>query len=153
MPVNHFEKIAKILHVDEVKVNHGPRGVAVHVRLEKSWRSVAIDNDDLEDRRLEVIAENLVRLADGSVDQLRKSMADAATRAAMRADAEAVRRFRPGGFSMSYVVSPDGPAQQQLSRSEDYAPAPTPLPSVPEAPAAESMPSRFHAIMAELRCL
>lgn len=165
-----LEKIAKILYVDEVGINHGPKGVAVHVRVDESWRSVAIDNDDLvksrgpgdtrtDNRiRLEVIAEHLVHLADGSVSKVRsvlnKSQANMnATAAALRADRDAdLRRGR--GWGSDWFDKPyDGPLRQ-VTRSEP-APSPTapPSPAAPEGPAAEQMSSRFHAVMAELRCL
>lgn len=152
-----LDKIAKILHVDEVKLMHGPKGVAVHVRIEKSWHIATIDNDDLEGRRLEAITEHLTHLADAHIgkvrDVLRKgpAMYEGATRAALQADREAdLRRGR--GWGTDWFVRPyDGPLRQ-VQRGE---PIPTAAPA--EAPAeptvSEPMPSRFHAIMAELRSL
>lgn len=144
-------KIAEILCVDEVQLNHGPKGVAVHVRIQKSWFSAAIDNDKLGDHRLEAIAEHLAFLADAHIPKvrdLRKSRADAATRAALQAD-QSARERRTFGLSWG-----DGAVQQQLAKSE---PPPSsfepPAEPAPEGSAAEAMPSRFHAIMAELRCL
>lgn len=152
-----LEKLAKILHVDDVKINHGPKGVAVHVLIAKSWHSAAIDNDDLKDRRLEVIAEHLAHLADGSVYKVRaalnKSQTNmAATAAALQADRDVdLRRGR--GWSSDWFDKPyDGP-QRQVVKSEPPPAALPPNPVVSEGPAAESMPSRFHAIMAELRCM
>lgn len=152
-----LEKLAKVLHVDEVMVNHGPKGVAVHVRVEKSWRSATIDNDDLKDRRLEVIAEHLMHLADGNVHKVRaalnKSQANmAATAAALQADRAAdLRRGR--GWGSDWFDKPyDGPLRQVVKSEPPSAVLPQ-SPDVPEGPAAESMPSRFHAIMAELRCV
>lgn len=167
-----LERIAEILCVDEVQINHGPKGVAVHVCVDQKWHSVAINNDDLvksrghrddrpeRQRRLETIAEHLAYLSDahiGKARDLRKARSDAATRAALLADQQADRQRRSYGMSWSDVGGFDNPrdglAQQQLSKSE---PAPPPLPAgslAPVEPAAESMPSRFHAIMAELRCL
>lgn len=162
-----FEKIAKILCADEVKINHGPKGVAVHVRLNKSWFSAAIDNAELEGRRLEVIAEHLVFLSDANIPgvhaacggDLRKSRADAATRAALQADRDAQPRAS-GTYGLSWADvggfdNPrDGSVQRQLSRSEVAAPPPAPPAELaPDEPAAEAMPSRFHAVMAELRLL
>jgi len=155
-----LEKIADILKVDEVKLNHGPKGVAVHVCINKSWFSTAIDNDKLGDRRLEVIAEHLAFLADAHIPRVRdfrKSQADAATRAALQAD-QAARERRTYGLSWADVGGFDNPrdggVQQQLAKSEPAPPSfEPPSEPAPEGPAAEAMPSRFHAIMAELRCL
>jgi hypothetical protein len=163
-----LKRIAEILYVDEVVLQHGPKGVAVHVRSDKVWHSVAIDNADLvksrghddartpAQRRLEVIAEHLAHLADaniGKVRDLRKSVADAATRAAVRAEQETSRARRAMSWdNVPYDRPYDGPIQQQVTRPE-YEPPSTPEPAAPSGPAAETMPSRFHAIMAELRCL
>jgi hypothetical protein len=155
-----LDKIAKILHVDEVQLMHGPKGVAVHVRIEKSWHTATIDNDDLKGRRLEAITEHLTHLADAHIgkvrDALRKgpAMYEGATRAALRADREADLR-RGEGWGNDWFSRPyDGPPRQaQIQR--DYAPTPTaPLMEPPAEPTVtEPMPSRFHAIMAELRSL
>lgn len=156
-----LEKIAKILHVDEVKLMHGPRGVAVHVRIEKSWHIATIDNEDLGERRMEVIAEHLAHLADAHIhkihDNLRKSQ-DAATRAALQAEADAVnrassRRMLSWGGDTPWVPY-DIPVQQQVQRLTEPAPRFEPAPEPPPEPAVtEPMSSRFHAIVAELRDL
>lgn len=166
-----LEKIAEILGVDSVDIRHGRLGVAVYVKSGGATHVATIDNDDLvksrgardnrnpAQRRLETIAEHLVFLADGDLAKtqaLRKSQADAATRAAIRAD-EAPRPRRPlpwndvGGFGSAL----DGDSLlQQLVKSDPAASSRLEIPPAPAAePAAESMPSRFHAIMAELRCL
>ena len=167
-----LERIAEILCVDEVQINHGPKGVAVHVCIDHKWHSVTIDNDQLvksrghgdgrtgRQRRLESIAEHLAYLADahiGKVRDLRKARSDAATRAALLAEQQADRQRRTYGMSWSDVGGFDNPrdgaVQQQLSKSEPASPALPPEGLAPASPAAESMPSRFHAIMAELRCL
>lgn len=174
-----LDKIAKILCVDEVMINHGPKGVAVHVRAGQKWQSVAIDNDELvksrghgdartdSQRRLETIAEHLAFLADADVGKyrdLRKARADAATRAALLAEQQAASRRADGlslrtyGLSWGDVGGFDNPRdgavqQQQLVKSEPAPPPATPDSAAPEGPAATTMPSRFHAIMAELRCL
>lgn len=158
-------RIAEILCVDEVAINHGPKGVAVHVRVADVWHSAAIDNADLVkskspgDRRpaavlrLEAIAEHLAFLADADIGKVRdphKSQVDAATRAAFQAERELNRRRVWGS---SWFDNPyDGPILRQITKSE--APAiPASNPVVLADSAAETMPSRFHAIMAELRCL
>lgn len=169
-----LERIAEILCVDEVQINHGPKGVAVHVHVDNKWHSVAIDNGDLvksrghddtrteRQRRLESIAEHLAYLSDahiGRARDVRKARSEAATRAALQADQAAQRAAaRRFGLSWDDVGGFDNPrdgfAQQQLSKSEpDLPPAPIPDAPAPVEPAAESMQSRFHAIMAELRCL
>lgn len=153
-----LEKIAKILHVDEIRLMHGPKGVAVHVRIEKSWHSSTIDNEDLEGHRLEVIAEHLAHLADAHIhkirDNLRKGHAavnEAATRAALRAEAEATRRL--SWSSVPWDSPYDGPIRQQVQREPVWVPA-TSLIEPPQEPAVvEPMPSRFHAIIAELKDL
>ena len=151
-----LEKIADILKVDEVKLNHGPKGVAVHVCINKSWFSTAIDNDKLGDRRLEVIAEHLAFLADAHIPRardLRKSQADAATAAALQAERETQLR-RGQGWGRDWFDKPyDGPLRQVVKSEPPPAVFEPPVEPAPEGPAAEAMPSRFHAIMAELRCL
>lgn len=151
-----LEKIAKILHVDEVRIAHGPRGVAVHVRLERSWRSAAIDNEHLGERRMEVIVEHLAHLADPAHrfrDNLRKSYvrADGATIAAIQTDVLATRPAMPSWNDVPFGRPYDGPLRQ-VQRVE---PEPRAQPSQPqpEPAASEPMPSRFHAILAELRDL
>lgn len=151
-----LEKLAKVLYVDEVALMHGPKGVAVHVRIEKSWHSATIDNEDLGERRLEVIAEHLAHLADAHVHKVRDSMHkgysaanEAATRAALQADsyAESRRRWEADPFG-------EMAQQQQVYRRLE----PTPYQPPPELPpfepaVSQPMPSRFHAILAELKDL
>ncbi len=154
-----LEKLAKVLHVDEVNVMHGPRGAAVYVRIDKSWHSTTIDNETLGkgEHRLRVLAEHLGHLADAYVpkvrDNLRKSVADAATAAALQADRDAdLRRGR--GWGTDWFERPyDGPLRQ-VQREEPAAPAyvPPSTPS-PEPATAAPLPDRFHAIVAELRSL
>jgi len=148
-----LEKLAKTLYVDEVMINHGSKGVAVHVRIEQRWHSAAIDNDKLGkgNHRLEVIADHLLHLADGHIHKirdLRKSQADYATRAALQAEADAVRR-------LSWVLTRPVPTDTQFQVMRYEAPSLDPMPPAPpsEPAVSESMPSRFHAIMAELKCL
>lgn len=157
-----LDKIAKILHVDEVKLMHGPKGVAVYVRIAKSWHISTIDNDELEERgRKQAITEQLVHLADANMHKIRdimqKGSVEVATRAAMAADAAAAaaavqrRRFGlswddVGGFDRPR----DGAVQQQVQRAVDPVPARVVEPPTEPAAVIEQMPSRFHAIMAEL---
>lgn len=146
-----FEKIAKILHVDEVNLMHGPKGVAVHVRIDKSWHTSTIDNDALGERRKEVIVEHLIHLADGHMHEIRKAFqgVDNATRAAVDAERRADARRRLSWNENTWVPY-DIPIQQQIKRLKvDSAPQSAPPPA-PEPAAIDSMPSRFHAIMAEL---
>lgn len=160
-----LEKIAKVLCVDEVELLHGPKGVAVRVRIEKSWHVSTIDNEDLEGRRLEAIAEHLQHLADANVHKarggLRKSVSNAvfdmATQAALRADADAVRsrseamsrRFDDGLAKESFAG-----IDRQVFRpfSTSYS-QPTPSPAPTEPTVSKPMQSRFHAIIDELRNL
>jgi hypothetical protein len=149
-----LEKLAKVLSVDEVRLMHGPKGVALHVRVDKSWSSATIDNEDLEERRLETIAEHLVHLADGYVGKVRDAISkgyngtySGATQAALRAEADTVRRLSwdkmYGGESNQYQVFRTEPEPAQVRAD---------LPPV-EPATSEPMASRFHAVMAELRCL
>lgn len=149
-----LEKLAKVLYVDEVKLMHGPKGVAIHVRVDKSWHSATIDNEELEEHRLETIAERLVHLADDNIGKARDALSkgyNEATRAALRAEATTVRRL--SWENVPFDKPYDGPVQQQVFRAE---PEPTQvrvdLPP-PEPATSEPMASRFHAVMAELRCL
>jgi hypothetical protein len=154
-----LEKLAEVLYVDAVKINHGPKGVAVHVCVDGLWKSTTIDNEALEGRRLEVIAERLLHLADGNVHKVRQALrkgyvVEGATRAAVEADriASVRRSERLSRNDVPFSRPYDGPIQQQVTKSE-IAPASPPPPAVPEAEPVEQMPSRFHAVMAELRCL
>lgn len=156
----NMAKLAELLYVDEVSLMHGPKGVAVHVRIEKSWHSTTIDNEDLGHgaKRVEKIAEHLVHLADANMvkvrggEDFRKS---AATRAALEADAAAARNRSGRMLSWEdvggYQPWDTAGRQQQVQRAEP-APAaysaPTPKPSEPASSA--PMASRFHAIVAEL---
>ncbi len=158
-----LEKLAKVLHVDEVKLMHGPKGVAVHVRMEKSWNSTTIDNEELEGRRLEVIAEHLIFLVDGNAHEIRggsrrslvaRRLQEEVT---MRSDADQAARWATAlSRQVYYQDQPGSLTQQQVQKSE--IPYMRPVydvrddPPVPE-PEMEPMPSRFHAVMAELRCL
>ncbi len=163
-----LEKIAKVLHVDQVELMHGPKGVAVRVRIDKSWHVSTIDNDDLAGHRREVIAEHLLHLADANIGKIRDSLCksssafEAATQAALRADADAAARRSEtlfptwdsvGGFS-DPRDSYQG-IQQQVRRYEpsilDMAPSPQEPPSAPAV--SDPMPSRFHAVMEELKNL
>lgn len=165
-----FERIAEILSVDEVRVYHGSKGVMVCVRSGDDERVSTIDNEVLEksrglddkrphnQRRLEVIAERLVFLADPiDVGRFRKSRADATARATAVKPAREEQLGRwvswadVGGFDRPR----DGAlVQQQLTKSEPLVPTFVPAPPDPiDASPTETMQSRFHAVMAELRCL
>lgn len=151
-----LDRLAKALLVDEVKLNHGPKGVALHVRVDKSWSSATIDNEDLEERRLETIAEHLVRLADGYVGKVRDALSkgyNEATRAALRAEAETVRRLSWENVPFDKPYDGYDGIQRQVFRAEpELAQVRADLPP-PEPATSEPMASRFHAVMAELRCL
>lgn len=153
-----IDKIAEILGVDEVNLMHGPMGVALYVRVGATWQGTTVDNAALGrgKHRLEAMTKSLVGVADdlnkslGRSDDLRKTIGGA-TRAALQADADAeVRRRWLSGATLGQPY--DGP-QRQVQRVEPAAQPPLPAPS-PAGPAvSESMPSRFHAIMAELKDL
>lgn len=153
-----LEKLAKLLYVDEVSLMHGPKGVAVYVRVDKSWHSCTIDNESLEENRLETIAKHLVFLADANITKvrggpdLRKS---AATRAAIEADAAANRAGRMLSWADVGGYQPwDRAPQQQVQRVETSPRVQQPPPETsPEPAVSNSMPSRFHAIMEELKGL
>lgn len=153
-----LEKLAKVLHVDEVQLMHGPKGVAAYVRIEKAWHSMTIDNEVLGERRLEVIANHLLHLADAHIPRVRdvvhKGLAavDSATQAALQAEAGAARRRMLSWDDVGGFVNPsDGIPLQQVQRSTPSVPYASPPPAVvPDVPSAEPMPSRLHAVMAEL---
>lgn len=148
-----LDKLANILQVDEVNLMHGPRGVAVYVRVDHTWHSTTIANDDMRGHRLESIAKSLSRLADdhSRAGMLRKSQA--ATFAAMRADEDAAYRVRQNYLaSRRQQAFDDQPGQLQVQADDSPLAAPTfPEPAGPAV--SEAMPSRFHAIVAELRDL
>lgn len=145
------EKLAKILNVDEVSLHHGPKGVALYVRIEKSWQGVTIDNEELEDahgkKRLEVMAHKLADLSDGlnkslgRESNLRKTQQPEDKRMLSWADV--------GGFQNwdSY----DNGRQRQVQRYQPPPPPrPAPVSSSPEPTVSKSLPTRFHAIVEEL---
>lgn len=147
-----LDKIAKILDVDEVKLMHGPRGYAAHVRVDKSWHSVAIDRHELgddADKRLRVVAKRLTRLADAH-NGFRKSMSDAMSRASMYADAAADNARR-----QQYLQSVEDAADAREAAGYQEAVEASPDPVVSATPPAptlsDPMPSRYHAVIAELK--
>lgn len=151
-----IDKIAKLLQVDEVKLMHGPRGYAVHVRVDKSWNSDTIDHHEFggdADKRLRVVAKRLTRLADAH-NGLRKSMVDAMSSASMYADvaADEVRRQR---YLQSMRDAADARAAVGYQEEAGEYASPDPVVSAaPPAPAlSDPMPSRYHAVLAELKTL
>lgn len=156
-----LEKLAKVLHVDEVKLMHGPKGVAVHVRIDKSWHSAAIDNAELKERRLEVIAEHIVFLADGLIHKVREELRKGAAQLEAERVVASIQpddRFRKLSWGDVPITNPfDGTPQQQVRRTEIPYMRPVWLDAedaaYPEPVVDEPMESRFHAVMAELRCL
>lgn len=152
------ERLAKVLNVDEVSLMHGPKGMAIAVRIEKSWQGTTIDNEDIEDahgkRRMDVVAEKLGELSDtlckamGRGENLRKAVARQVED----------NRYVPMSWADAGGFKPwDRPSQQPLQQVQRVESAPRPQlppPDVSPAPAVSaSMPSRFHAIMAELKKL
>ena len=142
------EKLAKLLEVDEVSLMHGPKGVALYVRIEKSWQGITIDNEDLGKHRLEVMAEHLVELADtlskslGRRNDMRKAYLEEQARPRERLTWGDVGGWKPY----------DAP-QQQVQRVEP-SPRPASIPTSSAGPTvSKSLPSRFHAIVDELRNL
>jgi len=143
------EKIAKILNVNEVRLMHGPKGVAFHARVGAAWSSATISHADLgtDKHRLMAMTKGLVQLAEdlnrtlGRTDDLRKTISGA-TRAAVEAD-------RAADLRRAYDRESYGRQQRWVQPVEPTAP-PAPADS-PAGPAvSEPMPSRFHAVMAEL---
>lgn len=145
------EKLAKILNVDEVALHHGPKGVALYVRIEKSWQGVTIDNEDLEEthgkKRVEVMAHKLADLS----DQLNKSLGREETfrKTQQPEDKRMLSWADVGGFQRwdSY----DDGRQRQVQRYQPPPPrAAVPVVAGPEPTVSKSLPSRFHAIVEEL---
>ena len=91
-------------------------------------------------------------------EALRKGyVAEGATRAAIEAERRASESQRsswmPSWSDVSFDRPYDGPIQRQITKPEPAPAVLSPTPAVPEASPVESMPSRFHAIMAELKSL
>ena len=148
-----LERIAQILDVDECNIMHGPRGVALYVRVGETWHGNTIDNHELGKgkHRLERMTKSLVEVADGlnkslgrRRPDLRKSAFNSATAAAIEADRVAWTRRANQDLYKSR-----GEVQQQVQRVD-----PGPATSFAPAPVGESvsepMAGRFAAIMAEL---
>lgn len=146
-------KLAEMLNVDELSLMHGPKGVAAHVRIEKSWHSVTIDNDEMDGKktRIEVIAEKLITLSDGICksfgrkNDLVKAEPQPAQRSRMSLSWQDVGGWTPWDNEQSQRP------QRQIQRTTYEAPPPpSPVQPYSEPTVSKSMPSRFHAIVAEL---
>lgn len=149
------ENLAKLLHVDEVSLMHGPKGLALYVRIEKSWQGVTVDNDDLGEKRMETVAEKLVGLSDqlskslGRGETLRKTLQVEPQRS-WRSDRSAISWEDDGGWKPWPNEQPQRQVQRSEPPSRPYAPPP-PVENVPAS--SNNLPSRFHAIVAELKKL
>jgi hypothetical protein len=138
-------KIAELLHVDDVEIHHGKLGYAIYVRLGDNRMMSTQSYDDIAkstdaEKPIHAVAKTLLSLADTLAGRNRPNMD--ATRAAMQAEAEAVRRIA------------SRPLYEDRGRQiQRYEPAPaytTPLPPSQEPAVSKSLPSRFHAIVEEL---
>lgn len=148
-----LQRIANLLDVDEVKINHGPRGVAAYVRVDRAWHGATIDNEQLgatRRDRLGAITKSLCALADQH-SPARKSMAAATLSAAAEGLADRAWRMRRLASGQGIPVAGGSQVQVQAAEPE---PAPIEAPAAPmPATLTAPMPSRFHAIMAELGSL
>jgi len=164
------KRIAEILHVDEVKLSHGPDGVLISTRVDDLWKHMAIDHEDLGTgkHRLEVLVKHLVIAADESIkqDNIRKGLPpfafDGATRAAVRADQEAnQRRWVERAEAAVQQANERFERRTQVTGVDQFAsmtslaalPERNEVPETQERVAIDQLPSRFHAIMAELEDL
>lgn len=138
-----MEKLASLLNVDDVEVHHGKLGYALYVKLGSQTLMSTYDHDALaksgEKHKMHALAKSLMSLA----DQLNGRINEGAVRAAIAADEAAeVRRLasRP-------LYEERGRQLQRVSQAPAYSP---PAPPSAEVAVSKSMPSRFHAIVAEL---
>jgi hypothetical protein len=151
----NMNKLAKLLHVDEVVIEHGHRGYAVSVRLEKEWLSSTLDHDDLAKGehharpKMHGVAEKLVFLSDTLIHGVSRNTIAKNVPLPVR-QAEPQRQLAGAGVRYQPTETFEG---RQLSLYYWDAPpaANQPLPPATMEPAASvSLPSRFHAIVAEL---
>jgi len=142
-----MEHLAELLHVDEVRIEHGPKGYGLSVRLERDWMTTTIDHAELKKSvhgrvqpKMHGVAEKLVSLT----DTLLHGVSRADIKKAIPAP---IRQVVPQQEYQDYG--------RQRMRFADAPPAPDqPLPSPAMLPAASTnMASRFHAIVAELNKL
>lgn len=139
------DKIADLLHVDDVEIHHGAMGYAIYVRLGTSRMMSTQSYDDIAKsvdakKPIHAVAKTLISLADTLAGGGRTNMQ--ATQAALQAEAEMVRRVASRPFYED--------RGRQIQR---YEPAPafsSPLPPSQEPAVSKSLPSRFHAIVEEL---
>lgn len=142
-----IEHLAELLHVDEVRIEHGPKGYGLSVRLDRDWMSTTIDHDDLKKSvnghhrpKMHGVAEKLVSLTDTLLHGVSRAEIAKAIPAPIR---QVVPQQEYQDFGRQRIRFSGGP------------PAPyEPPAALAQAPAAStSMASRFHAIVAELEKL
>lgn len=140
-----MEKLASLLHVDEVEVHHGELGYALYVKLGTQTIMSTFDHAEItksgEKHRMHALAKSLMSLA----DQMNGRINETATRAALEAEAAFTRRVasRP-------LYEERGRQLQRTVQAPAYS---SPPPTTSEVAVTKSMPSRFHAIVAELNKL
>jgi hypothetical protein len=137
-----MEKLAELLNVDEVNVEHGPKGYGLSVRLGEEWMSSKIDHSDLNKSvnghtqpKMVGVAHKLVKLSE---------MINHAAHPTPKVIPLPVRQ--PPYNPLQYERRE---RQMQVQRYE--AAPPQEIPTMSSEPVSSaSLPSRFHAIVAEL---
>ena len=135
-----MSKLAHLLRVDEVSVEHGSKGFAIGVRVGDEWLATTFDRADLDTiaksefhgHRLDAIADRLSELA----DKLR-GVNRAPVPLPLREDTRA-------SYTMPTRRAYEADRQQEL---------PPPASRVDAVVQEQRMESRFHAIVAELNKL
>lgn len=141
-----MDKLAKLLNVDEVMIEHGHKGFALSVRLGEDWMGTTVDHDELNKAvhgrvkpKMHGVAEKLVTITD--------TLLHGVSRAVIAK--QVPLPVRPVVPQQEYDIR-----GRQLQR---YAPTPTayeaPATPAPEPASTVNMASRFHAIVAELNKL
>jgi|GEM_PF-4820710 len=146
----NMEKLAELLHVDEVVIAHGPKGYGLQVRLEEHWMSTTVDHEEIQKSvnghtqpKMVGVAKKLMHLT----DTLLHGVSRAAIAAQVPLPVREMARISPPRDVPDYYS-----IDRQVQRFADAPPAANqPLPPAAMEPAVSaSMASRFHAIVAEL---
>jgi len=142
-----MEHLAELLNVDEVRIEHGPKGYGLTIRLADVTMNGKVDYDDIKKSgtvahpkpKMHVVAEKLVHLTDTLLHGVSRSTIAKAVPLPAR--------------DTRYIPMEDARyTGRQMLRFADAPPAPyqPPLPAALEPAATVPMASRFHAIVAEL---
>lgn len=152
-----LEKLAKLVDVDEVLLAHGPKGMSITVRIDKSWLATTIEKAELEDthhptqligRHLSDLSDNLHKALGITRSRTRDHVTEAQQSVMSRYPA---MRDMWGGDVREAAYQP---VERQAFRPQrvELPPPAAPEPEQPNYEPSVSAPmgSRFEAIVREL---